>query len=108
MVLVIMPRCGVEMIYCTNNLVYDLAMECARGSYQRSLVEGASRWSGSDINNQWGARYAESRKKLHMRLVARGMHTDEVYVDGKVFLVVGATLDEVNDVDADALLRAWR
>lgn len=96
------------MIYCTNELVEKLATECSRGSYQLSLVFGQARWSGSDVQNEWGARYAESRKNLHMRLVARGMHTDEVYVDGKVFLVVGATIDDVNGVDADDLLRAWR
>lgn len=96
------------MIYFANDLVRSLAVECARGSYQLSLVFGQARWSGSDVQNEWGARYAESRKNLHMRLVARGMHTDEVYVDGKVFLVVGATIDEVNELDGDDLLRAWR
>lgn len=96
------------MICCTNDLVEAIAMECARGSYQRALVEGFARWSGSDVKNEWGARYAESRKNLHVRLVARGVHTDEVYVDGKVFLVCGATIDEVNEVDANDLLSAWR
>lgn len=103
-----MPRYGTKMICCTNELVEKLATECARGSYQRSLVEGYARWSGSDVNNEWGARYAESRKNLHVRLVARGMHTDEVYVDGKVFLVVGATIEEVNEVTPGDLLTIWR
>ena len=66
----------------------------ARGTYQRDLLEGRARWSGSDLRGkarQYGGRYATSRANLATRLEAAG-HTVEVrihthglrvlYVDG--------------------------
>lgn len=103
----IIPKRGAKMIYCTNELVEKLATECARGSYQRSLVEGFARWSGSDIQNQWGARYHESREALAQRLVARGLHLQNYTVGGKKFLIIGIDSDDCNDVDSDDLLDMW-
>lgn len=103
----IVPNYGKKMIYCTNDLVEKLATECARGSYQRSLVEGFARWSGSDIQNQWGARYHESREALAQRLVARGLHLQNYTVNGKKFLIVGVDNDDCNDVDSGDLLDMW-
>ena len=67
----------------------------AHGSYQTSLLTGASRWSGSDIRNKWGGRYHASRLSLLVRLKAAGVaaevrdHKNEnarimrvLYVDG--------------------------
>ena len=72
----------------------------ARGTYQRDLLEGRARWSGSDLRGkarQYGGRYATSRGNLATRLQAAG-HAVEVrihahglrvlYVDG---LAVSAT-----------------
>lgn len=103
----IMPKSGAKVIYCTNDLVEKLATECARGSYQRSLVEGYARWSGSDIQNRWGSRYHQSREALALRLVARGLYIQNYTVDGKKFLVVGMDNDDCNDVDGDDLLDIW-
>lgn len=107
MVMAIMPRRGKKMLYCTNDLVEKLAIECARGSYQRSLVEGCARWSGSDIENKWGARYHKSREALAQRLVARGLYLQNYTIDGKKFLIVGIDNDDCNGVDSDDLLDMW-
>lgn len=59
-------------------------LTCARGSYQRSLLTGGSRWSGSDLKGRarhWSGRYAESRKALLRRLERAG-HRCEVMVNG--------------------------
>lgn len=50
--------------------------EYARGCYQLSLLTGGSRWSGSDIANQWGARYHASRRNLLARLKAAGVNAE--------------------------------
>ena len=53
---------------------------CARGSYQRSLLTGAARWSGSDLKGKahhWSSGYARSRASLLVRLKAAG-HAVEV------------------------------
>lgn len=83
-------------------------MECARGSYQRELVDGNGRWSGSDCRNRWGARYSQSRVSLLERLNGKGLWVDTVVVDGRVFLVVAADERDFDSVDSDELLDAWR
>lgn len=44
----------------------------ARGSYQRDLLTGYQRWSGSDIKGKWGGRYRASRHALLARIVNAG------------------------------------
>lgn len=66
----------------------------ARGTYQRDILEGRARWSGSDLigkAGQYRGRYKTSRENLAARLVAAG-HVVEtrthahglivLYVDG--------------------------
>lgn len=51
----------------------DAVMACARGDYQRALLEGRARWSGADLRGRaakWGARYAGSRQALRARVAS--------------------------------------
>lgn len=96
------------MIFCTSDFVRTIARECARGSYQRELIDGYRRWSGSDCQNRWGARYNASRQSLLARIVERGLCVDTVVVDGMLFLVVAADERDFDSVDSDELLDAWR
>ena len=50
-------------------------LDLARGSYQRALLIGYARWSGSDLKGRalkYSAHYARSRKNLLARLEAAG------------------------------------
>lgn len=96
------------MIFFTQKSARDRAIGESRGIYQRGLVNGEHRWSGSDIQNKWGAGYKDSRDALRQRLLATGLLIDEVVVDGKVFLVVGWTQSEINEVTPGDLLTIWR
>lgn len=96
------------MIYCTNKLVRKIAESCARGAYQRELVDGSRRWSGSDCNNRWGAKYHASREAMRARFERAGLDVGEYTVSGKVFLVLGADEWDTGSVDSDTLLDAWR
>lgn len=53
-----------------------MARECARGSYQHSLVEGQARWSGADLKgkaSKYGAHYHTSRNALVQAMRAAGL-----------------------------------
>lgn len=53
----------------------EAALPLARGSYQRDLLRGRQRWSGSDLRGRaarYGAHYARSRRSLLRRLEAGG------------------------------------
>ena len=55
---------------------YDVARGCARGAYQRALIDGVEAVSGSTLRGkakQWGGSYALSRDRLIARLVAGGL-----------------------------------
>lgn len=64
----------------------DLAHSCARGSYQRALLEGYQAWSGADLvgkAKKWSSGYAASRDALIERIDSalhhRGWKTGTVY-----------------------------
>lgn len=51
----------------------DRAMTCARGCYQRAVLDGWHTWSGSSLKGkarEYGGRYARSRVSLRERLDA--------------------------------------
>jgi hypothetical protein len=82
--------------YYANEKSKDLASACARGSYQRDLLEGDARWSGADLAGKarsYGARYHESRENLKKRLLASGL----VYLEATIgrhrkrILLIGET-----------------
>lgn len=53
--------------------IESLILSCARGCYQRALLEGREPWSGAGLRGraaQFGARYARSRKGLVDRINA--------------------------------------
>ncbi len=63
-----------------DSQVYAQALACARGSYQKSLVQGYVRLSGTDLRGKaarWGASYARSRAALVRRLLAAGLAVGE-------------------------------
>ena len=54
-------------------------MRLARGDYQRALLSGRARWSGSDLQGsaaQYAGRYRRSRDNLLARLLAAGLDAD--------------------------------
>ena len=61
---------------------YEIAYAHARGCYQRALIDGLQRWSGSDLTGRAGkfaGRYAASRVNLRNRLTAdRRLYVREV------------------------------
>lgn len=60
-----------------------IAKSVARGSYQHSLVDGRSRWSGADLQGKaakYGARYASSRRHLLAAIRAAGLWM--IWLDG--------------------------
>lgn len=62
-------------IYASDD-VKPRALACARGSYQRALLNGKARWSGSDLKGlarRYGGRYAASRAALIARLRSAGL-----------------------------------
>lgn len=63
--------------------VLDRARALARGSYQRSLLDGYARWSGADLRGaakRWSGRYAASRSGLLSRLRKAGLDVAVRYV----------------------------
>lgn len=95
------------MLYPTSEYVKNQCLKQCQGSYQRDLVDGFYRWSGSDIQNKWGARYMESRCALWRRLEEDGLITIETMVAGKCYLIVGTSLDECETVTQQELLDYW-
>jgi len=59
---------------------------CARGSYQRDLLDGLESWSGSSLKGkagQYGARYHASRQALLARIntrLPRGVYCEPTHV----------------------------
>ena len=54
-------------------------IELARGEYQRDILEGRARWSGSNLTGRaasYGGRYRASRHRLAERLTAAGFAVD--------------------------------
>lgn len=96
------------MIYCTTDFVQIAVSNLARGIYQQTVADGHARISGSDLKTKWGSRYARSRASLVERILEFGFMTCDYYVDGKKFLIVGTTQDEINEITDDELLFAWR
>jgi hypothetical protein len=72
------------------------AFALCRGSYQRGIVSGRQRISGSDLKGSarhWGAAYHASRRAILARLTAAGIpHHVEVYRErhGLHVLVIGS------------------
>ena len=67
------------LVDCPDTL--QIALHCARGDYQRSLILGRARWSGADLRgkaSQYGAQYKRSRTTLRSRLRAAGLLVREV------------------------------
>lgn len=53
------------------------ALALAHGDYQRDLLTGRARWSGSDLTGnarKYSARYAQSRRALYARLQGAGFN----------------------------------
>jgi len=62
-------------IYASDD-AHDRALACARGCYQRALLDGLARWSGADLQGRakkYGGRYAASRDSLLARLRGAGL-----------------------------------
>lgn len=70
------------------------ARGCARGDYQRDLVEGNARWSGADLSGKaatFGLHYQTSRRNLVRKLRAAGRQaTWLVAAHGRRVLVVSS------------------
>lgn len=57
----------------------DKYTQHARGDYQRALLTGAARWSGSDLRGaaaEYAGRYRTSRQNLLDRLVLAGLRAE--------------------------------
>lgn len=71
----------------------ERALKCARGSYQRALLEGQENLSGSTLRGEarrWSSRYAESRHNLLDRMDREGVLWEERRGDhGRRILVIG-------------------
>jgi hypothetical protein len=94
-------------------MTYDQAREQAdklcRGIYQRGLIDGTQRWSGSDLKGtarNFGACYARSRGNLHQRMEKAGItfaiRRNET---GTTELFLGD--GEVAEAEALAVIAAW-
>jgi hypothetical protein len=60
----------------TDDAAHARALELARGSYQRGLLNGIESLSGSTLRGaarSWGSRYKISRENLLARLSAAGV-----------------------------------
>lgn len=95
------------MLYPTCEYVKNQCLRECQGSYQRDLVDGFYRWSGSDIQNKWGARYMESRRALRSRIEDSGLTTIEVMIAGRLYLIVGISLEHCETVTSEELLDYW-
>lgn len=65
---------------CSNEAVYTKALACAKGSYQRAIIEGRHNLSGSTLRGKaksYGHHYAQSRAHLLTRLTAAGIRVSE-------------------------------
>lgn len=63
-----------------NGTAQETAETLVKGIYQRALVSGCARWSGSDLQGkarQYGGRYAESRRALASRMREAGLQVSE-------------------------------
>lgn len=62
----------IEMIHTDlPSEIADKITACARGQYQRWLLDGREKWSGASLRGrarEYGARYAESRSNLLSRI----------------------------------------
>ena len=76
---------------------YRKAMACARGDYQRGIVDGHENLSGSSLRGaakEWSSRYAHSRRALLSRMTAAGVvWREETGPHSRRVLVLG---EEVN------------
>jgi len=60
----------------TEDDAIDAALGLCRGDYQRAVVLGEQRWSGSDLRGEarkWGLHYKRSRDNLMKRCTAAGI-----------------------------------
>lgn len=65
---------------CADEPVFAAAMACARGRYQRALLQGEHNLSGSTLKGKaarYGAQYARSRAGLIRRLHQAGIDAGE-------------------------------
>ena len=54
----------------------EVALKCARGSYQRNLLVGGEGWSGATLRGKaktWGGKYSLSRSALLARMERAGL-----------------------------------
>lgn len=77
----------------SNEAAYHTALQCARGRYQRALLEGQEASSGSTLEGKaarWSGAYAASREALYKRLRAAKLRVKRVpsKVRGRIMLVV--------------------
>lgn len=69
--------------YYTSDNAKAAALRCARGSYQRALLNDAEAWSGAGLQGkarQYGASYYRSRKNLLERLETAGLQPVTLYL----------------------------
>lgn len=71
----------------------DAALKCARGCYQRNLVEGRENLSGSTLRGKaktYSSRYSQSRTEFLRRLTLAGVEWHEtIGAHGARLLVLG-------------------
>jgi hypothetical protein len=79
-----------ENIVWLNPGYKEQAYGLAKGDYQRGLLDGTYRWSGSDIKGKYKGSYQSSRNKLLTRLQSAGIPAQKVKKDSnRVVLVIG-------------------
>ncbi len=86
-----------------------IARQVARGSYQESLVEGRSRWSGADLSGaarKYLGRYADSRRALLAKCREAGLEARLVEgANGRLVAVLSST---ANLIDVRKISRTVR
>jgi len=78
-----------------------MALKCARGRYQRDLVEGNEAWNGSTLRGRarnWIGKYLASRNALLVRLKKADL---DVIISGGTATIVPARRYMVKKILAD-------
>jgi len=90
---------------------YEKALACARGRYQRALIEGYQTWSGADLTGtaaNYRGRYSESRDNLLRRMTHAGVPWAEVRVGHcrRRCVVIGLDEQALRPVHPDFIVRS--
>lgn len=85
----------------TSEIFRSMALKCARGRYQKSLLEGSESWNGDTLRGRardWLDKYRRSREALLVRLRKANL---VVVVRGRAATVTGSRYHVVQEVLAD-------